>query len=117
MTQAAVVVRDRSARWRNVGVAFRHRNGGGWNIQLEGGVPDEMLVIRDANGYEPGAQFRLMVTRPAVSGGTDWFEVGRAWVSREGREGRAVLATLDVIIPAGETKLVILPKRSRAVRA
>ncbi|GAA0501666.1 hypothetical protein GCM10008937_06470 [Deinococcus depolymerans] len=96
MTQAAVVVRDRSARWRNVGVAFRHRNGGGWNIQLEGGVPDEMLVIRDANGYEPGAQFRLMVTRPAVSGGTDWFEVGRAgrtgsrWVGRgcRGRGGR-----------------------------
>ncbi|WP_191300239.1 hypothetical protein [Deinococcus indicus] len=77
-------------------------------------MPDETLVIRDANGYQPGTQFRLMVTRPAVSGGTDWFEVGRAWVSRE---GRAVLATLDVIIPAGETKLVILPRRNRAVRA
>ncbi|PIG95558.1 hypothetical protein AMD26_020275 [Deinococcus sp. UR1] len=69
-------------------------------------MPDETLVIKDANGYQPGTQFRLMVTRPAVSGGTDWFEVGRAWVSRE---GRAVLATLDVIIPAGETKLVEEP--------
>ncbi|GGM60404.1 hypothetical protein GCM10008956_40110 [Deinococcus arenae] len=77
---------------------------------MAGGIPDETLVIHDANGYAPGTQFRLMVTRPAVSGGKDWFEVGRAWVSQQ---GRAVLAEVAVVMPAGETKLVILPQRKR----
>ena len=101
----------RGSTWREVGTAFRHRSGGGWNLLLEGGIPDETLVIHDVNGYAPGTQFRLMVTRPAVMGGTDWFEVGRAWVSKQ---GRAVLAELAVVIPAGETKLVILPQRKRS---
>lgn len=108
MQQTRVVVRDRSDAWHQVGQAFRHRSGGGWNLLLERGIPDETLVVMDAGGYQPETQFRLMVTRPADGGGTDWFQVGRAWVSRE---GRAVLASLDVIIPAGETKLVILPQK------
>ncbi|MFB9991004.1 hypothetical protein ACFFLM_03280 [Deinococcus oregonensis] len=108
MQQTRVVVRDRADAWHHVGQAFRHRNGGGWNLLLEQGIPDETLVIMDAGGSQPGTQFRLMVTRPADGGGTDWFQVGRAWISRE---GRAVLASLDVVIPVGETKLVVLPKK------
>ncbi|MFC4637770.1 hypothetical protein [Deinococcus hohokamensis] len=104
MQQARVVVTEGSDTWTNVGKAFRHRGGGGWNLLLENGIPDETLVVMDANGDKPGTQFRLMVTQPSESGGT----VGRVWVSRE---GRAVLATLDVIVPASETKLVILPNK------
>ena len=55
MTQARVVVRQRGSTWREVGTAFRHRSGGGWNLLLEGGIPDETLVIHDVNGYAPGA--------------------------------------------------------------
>ncbi|PTA66609.1 hypothetical protein [Deinococcus arcticus] len=114
MQGTRVVVRESGDKWRHVGKAFRHRGGGGWNLLLEGGIPDETLVVHDAGGYQPGTQFRLMVTRPSDNGGTDWFQVGRAWVSRE---GRAVLATLDVVVPAGETKLVILPNKTKRARA
>lgn len=112
MSAARVVVRESASDWRNVGKAFRHTRGGGWNILFENGMPDETIVLLDAGGYKPGTRFQVMVTRPADDGGTDWFEVGRAWVSRE---GRAVLAVLDVVLPAGEAKLVLLP--AKQVRA
>lgn len=108
MKPSPVAVNEDGGRWSSVGKAFRHQRGGGWNIQLDHEPSDQTLVLMDANGYAPGTTFRLMVTRPGLEGGTDGFEVGRAWVSQG---GRAVLANVDVILPADERKLVILPSK------
>jgi len=66
------------------------------------------LLVMGADGLAPGTPLRVMVTRPAVEGGTDWFEVGRAWVSKA---GRSVIAQVEVRLPADEVKLVLLPQR------
>lgn len=111
MSNIQVVVRNGSTGWRNVGSAHRHVRGGGWNILLRGGVPQETLVLLDVGEYAPGTRLQVLVTRRAEGGGTEWYNVGHAWVSQG---GRAVLVTLDVVLPEGERKLVILPHKARA---
>lgn len=111
MTNVQVVVRSGSAGWRTVGSAHRHVRGGGWNILLRGGVPQETMVLLDAGEYAPGTRLRVLVTRRAEGGGTAWSSVGHAWVSQG---GRAVLVTLDVVLPDDERKIVILPYKGRA---
>ena len=110
MNSVRVVNRNKDGTWTHQGVALRHKRGAGWNVMLSEGprnwsVP---LVMMDAGGLAPGTRLRVMVTRAAVEGGTDWFEVGHAWVSKE---GRAVIAQIEVRLPANESKLVLLPGR------
>ena len=111
MSTQRVMSKEANGTWTNRGQAHRHRNGGGWNVLLNNAPKDWSvpLLMMDAGGLAPGTPLRVMVTRPAVEGGTDWFEVGRAWVSKA---GRAVIAQVEVKLPADETKLVLLPHRS-----
>ncbi|WP_407571645.1 hypothetical protein [Deinococcus altitudinis] len=110
MNSARVISEKGDGTWANRGSAHRHKKGGGWNVLLNEGTKDWTvpLVLMDAGGLAAGTTLRVMVTRPAVEGGTDWFEVGRAWVSKA---GRAVIAQIEVKLPSDETKLVLLPQR------
>ena len=40
--------------WLNIGVAFPHKDGKGWNLQLQALPLDNKLVIREADDEAPG---------------------------------------------------------------
>ncbi|MVN88524.1 hypothetical protein GO986_17435 [Deinococcus sp. HMF7620] len=100
-------------RWQPVRVGYRQRQAGGWNLEFSGDVPTwtNALLVMDGAGLAPKPEFRVFMTRPGVTGGTDWFHVGQAWVLGQ---GRAVVIQLAVQVPKGEKKLVLLPPRTRA---
>ena len=97
--------------WENVGSGFRQPKGGWWNLEFKDRVPTQAVVLADNRGFAPGEVLRLLVTRPGLHGGTDWFEVGSARVTKH---GRSVVMSLDTVLPQGVDRLVILPQRKAA---
>lgn len=108
-----VLVRD-GGEWVTVGSGFRQPKGGGWNVEFKGAIPASPVVLADNRGFAPGELLRLFVTRPGLRGGTDWFEVGTARVTGQ---GRSVLMSVDTVLPHGVNRLVILPKKKPEAQA
>jgi hypothetical protein len=107
-----VLVRD-GGEWDTVGSGFRQPNGG-WNVEFKGAISAIPVVLADNRGFAPGELLRLFVTRPGLRGGTDWFEVGTARVTGQ---GRSVLMSVDTVLPHGVNRLVILPKKKPEAQA
>lgn len=80
MTHARVVVRDGAQQWHDVA----------------------RLVLMDAEDYAPGDRLRVFVTRPGNAEGTDWFEVGWAWVNVT---GAGLGSSCDALLPLGTGNL------------
>lgn len=97
-------------RWEKVGVGHRQPKAGGFNLEFPAGVPVNAgtLLLMNPGTFKPGEWLRVFVTRALQGKGTQWFEVGRAFVSKA---GAAFVVRLDVQIPAGIPKLVLLPPR------
>lgn len=114
MSHPPVLIK-RNGAWRETGQAVPHSKADGWNLMFQDGLPAQVtsLLVMTAGSYAPNTKLRVLVTRPRRDGGTDWYEVGEAWVSKH---GRALVVSIKTQLPAGEAKLVILPYRTR-VRA
>ncbi|GGL11204.1 hypothetical protein [Deinococcus radiotolerans] len=112
MSHPPVLIK-RNGAWREAGEAVPHSRADGWNLKFPGGLPGHVtsLLVMTAGTYAPNTKLRVLVTRPRRDGGTDWYDVGEAWVSKH---GKALVITITTQLPAGEAKLVILPYRTRA---